>query len=115
MSVVTVAEAKLALVIVHDHADARIQQFIDDAEDECRQYIDRDSLPRIGQTCPDECDTAAVDVAPVSDGADLPPALRRGILLIVQGAFEGKDAEEMMRLRKAAETCWAPFRCHWGA
>lgn len=113
MSVVTIAEAKLALVIIGTADDARLQQYIDDAEDECRQYLDRDVLPRIDAECPDDCDTSYVP-DPVSDGSDLPKSLRRGILLIVQGAYEGKDADEMMKLRKAAETLFAPFRCRLG-
>lgn len=114
MSVVTVQEAKLALVVIHDHDDARLQQLIDDAEDECLQYLDRDALPRKGQECPDECDTSASD-SPVSDGQDLPHSLRRGILMIVQASYEGKDAAEMIKLREAAIACWAPYRCRLGA
>lgn len=114
MSVVTVEQAKTYLLVIGSSQDARLQQLIDEAEDECRQYLDRDVLPRIGAECPDDCDTAAVD-DPVSDGEDLAPALRRGILMIVQAGFEAKDADEMMKMRKAAETCWAPFRCRWGA
>jgi hypothetical protein len=116
MSVVTVEEAKVYLGVIHNHDDARILDLLDDAEDECLQYIDRDSLPRIGQDCPDECDTSVnTAIAPVSDSADLPGSLRGGILLIVQAGYEGKDADEMAKLRKAAETKWAPYRCRWGA
>jgi hypothetical protein len=112
MSVVTVEQAKIYLVVTHNHDDARILQLLQEAEDECLQYLDRAALPRTGAACPDECDTSA---DPVSDGNDLAPGLRRGILLIVQGGYEGKDADEMAKLRTAAEVCWAPFRCNWGA
>lgn len=114
MSVVTVAEAKLYLRVVHNADDALILQLLEEAEDECKQYLDRGELPKNNASCPDECDTAAVEDA-VSDSADLAPGLRRGILFIVQASYEGKDAEEIAKLRKAAETCWAPFRCNWGA
>ncbi len=114
MSVLTLNEAKNYLVVVHDADDDRIQQLIEDAEDECVQYLDRSSLPRIGQECPDECDTGTTPAA-VSDASDLPRSLRRGILLIVQGGYEGKDADEMMKLRAAAEVCWHPYRCNLGA
>jgi hypothetical protein len=114
MSVVSLQYVKDQLSLTHDFADTRILALIEDAEDECRQFIDRDVLPRIGAECPDECDTAAVD-APASDADDLPRSLRRGILLVVQGQFEGKDADEMAKLRKAAETLWFPFRCRLGA
>jgi hypothetical protein len=116
MSVVTVEEAKVYLGVVHNHDDARILQLLQDAEDECVQYLDRDELPRIGQSCPDECDTSVdTSIPAVSDSADLPASVRSGILLIVQAGYEGKDADEMAKLRKAAETKWAPFRCNWGA
>ena len=116
MSIVTVAQAKTYLGVIHNHDDARILQLLEEAEDECRQYLDRDTLPRIGQSCPDECDTSVDTSTPaLSDGEDLPPALRRGILLIVQAGYEGKDADEMAKLRRNAEVCWAPFRCGWGA
>lgn len=113
MSVVTVAQAKLLLRIIHTSDDALLQQLIDDAEDECRQFLDRDVLPREDADCPDDCDTAYVP-DPVSDGADMANSLRRGILLIVQGAYEGKDADEMMKLRQAAAQVWQPFRCRLG-
>lgn len=115
MSVVTVEQAKTYLVVTHNHDDVRILQLIQEAEDECLQYLDREVLPRIGASCPDECDTAAPDPDPASDSDDLPASIRGGILLIVQGGYEGKDADEMAKLRKAAETRWAPFRCKWGA
>jgi len=113
MSVVTVAEAKLALTVIHASDDARLQQLIDDAESECLEFIDRDVLPRTGADCPDDCDTALIP-DPVSDADDLPRSLRRGILLIVQASYEARDADEMSKLRKAAEVCWFPFRCRLG-
>lgn len=114
MSVVTVDEAKRVFDVIHAHDDAKLQQLIDDAEDECLQFLDRDALPRIGEVCPDECDTSNPPTS-ASDAADLPRSLRRGILLIVQGAYEGKDADEMAKLRKAAEIVWMPYRCRLGA
>jgi len=114
MSVVTVDEAKRYLRVIHELDDGLIQELIDDAEDECLQYIDRPSMPRIGVDCPDDCDTAAID-DPVSDGGDLPRSLRRGILLIVQAAYEAKDADEAAKMRRAAEVVWSPYRCRLGA
>lgn len=114
MSVVTLEEVKLQVKLMHTADDAQLQQLIDDVEDECLQYIDRESLPRVGVECPDECDTASVD-NPTSDADDLPRSLRRGIVMMVQGYYEAKDAEEMAKLRRAAETLWHPYRCHLGA
>lgn len=114
MSVVTLEEVKAQVKVMHTSDDVQLQQLIDDVEDECLQYLDRTSLPRVGVECPDECDTAVVD-DPVSDADDLPRSLRRGIVLMVQGYYEAKDADEMRKLRAAAEVLWHPYRCHLGA
>lgn len=114
MSVVTLEEVKAQVKVLHSSDDEQLQQLIDDVEDECLQYIDRESLPRLGVECPDECDTAAVD-NPVSDADDLPRSLRRGIVLLVQAYYEAKDATEIMKVRAAAETLWHPYRCNLGA
>lgn len=113
MSVVTVEMAKRDLRVTHTSDDVLIQELIDDAEDECLQYIGRDELPKKGEPWPDECDTAQV-IELASDGDDLPGSLRRGILLIVSGAYEGKDLDEIAKIRKAAEVLWHPFRVNLG-
>jgi hypothetical protein len=113
MTTVTVAEAKTNLRVIHSSDDALLEQLISDAEDECLQYINRTTLPKKGEPWPDECDTAQV-IEPASDADDLPGSLRRGILLIVQGAYEGKSPEEVQKIRAAAEVLWHPFRVSLG-
>lgn len=113
MSVVTLEYVKRQLLVTHALADVRLQELIDDAESECVEYLDRDVLPRESDP-PDPLNTASID-PPASDADDLPRSIRRGILLIVQAQWEGKDADEMMKLRKAAEVLWHPFRAKLGA
>jgi hypothetical protein len=113
MSVVTLEQAKRNLRVTHTSDDVLLQELIESAEDECLEYLGRDELPRRGAEWPDECDTAQV-LELASDGDDLPASLRRGILLIVQGAYEGKDADEVRKIREAAETIWHPFRSNIG-
>lgn len=114
MSVLTLAEVKEYLRVSHTLDDSLLADLIEDAEDECLQYIDRPSLPRVGAADYDEFDTSYIDY-PVSDSSDLPRSLRRGILLIIQGAYEGKDADEMAKIRMLAEIIWHPYRQQLGA
>lgn len=114
MSIVTVEEARRAIVITHNFDDARLQQFIDDAEEACKQFLGVDELPREGADCPDECDTAQTFEA-ASDADDLPKGIRRGVILMVQADYEGKDIDEREKMRTAAERCWWPYRCGLGA
>lgn len=114
MSVVTLEQAKAYLLVTHTSDDQKIQDLIDDAEDECLQFLDREHLPRIGEPIPGECDTSEDNRPAVSDGDDLPRSLRRGILYQVQAAYEAKDADEISKLREIAEKLWFPFRGRLG-
>jgi hypothetical protein len=113
MSIVTVEEAKRVIVITHNFDDERLQQLLDDAEEACRQFLGVDRLPREGTDCPDECDTASTYEA-ASDAEDLPAGIRRGVILLVQADYEGKDITEREKMRDAAERCWWPYRCGLG-
>lgn len=112
MSYVKVEQVKKYLDVIHNSDDAKLQELIDGAEDECLQFLDRDSLPRRGQSAVDECDSNQPE--PVSDSDDLAPVIRMGIYLIVQGMYDGASAEEMAKVRRAAETKWWPYRNRLG-
>lgn len=111
MSVVLLADLKRHLRVTHTSDDLLLQQLLDAAEGEALAFLDRDSLPRIGEECPDECDTARVE-DPVSDGDDLEPSVRVAVFLLVQATYEAQD---MKSLREAAHTLLWPFRCRLGA
>lgn len=112
MSTVRVAQVRAYLRITHRSDDALLQELINGAEDEALAYLDRPVLPRRGEFGVDECDSNTP--APVSDSDDLSPVVRMGIYLIVQGMYEGKDADEMTAIRRAAEIKWFPYRNQLG-
>lgn len=111
MSVVLLADLKRHLRLTHDSDDLLLQQLLDGAEGEALAFMDRDSLPRIGEACPDECDTARVE-NPVSDGDDLEPSVRIAIFLLAQADYEAQD---MAALKAVAHGKLWPFRCRLGA
>jgi Phage gp6-like head-tail connector protein len=112
MSTVTLEQIKEYLPVIHNSDDAKLQLLIDGAEDEALQFLDRDTLPRRNETAVDECDSNQPE--PVSDSDDLAPVVRMGIYLIVQGMYDGSNADEMTKIRKAAETKWFPYRNRLG-
>lgn len=112
MSAVKLEQIKKYLDVIHNSDDAKLQELIDGAEDECLQFLDRPSLPRRNVTAVDECDSNQPE--PVSDSDDLAPVIRMGIYLIIQGMYDGADADEMQKVRKAAETKWWPYRGNLG-
>lgn len=112
MSIVTLDQIKAYLDVIHNSDDAKLQLLVDGAEDEALQFLDRDQLPRRNESAVDECDSNQPEA--VSDSDDLAPVVRMGIYLIVQAMYDAADAEEMARVRKAAETKWFPYRNRLG-
>lgn len=108
MSTVTVDQIKQYLRITHNSDDAMLQLLIDGAEDEALVFLNRDLLPRRNDVEFDSND------AEISDSDDIAPVVRMGIYLIVQGMYEGKDANEMEVIRHAAEVKWMPYRANLG-
>ena len=113
MSVVLLVDVKRHLRVTHSSDDDLLQQLIDGAESEALQFLDRDSLPRIGEDCPDECDTARVE-NPVSDGDTLPAAVRLAIFVMVQIEYEGQPPDREAMTKAWQAKLW-PFRCRLGA
>jgi hypothetical protein len=112
MSVVELSDVKAFLRVTQSNDDALLQQLIDAAEDEACQFTGRTSLPRIGESCPDECDTARVD-DPVSDGDTLPAAVRAAVFIMVQCEYDGQPGDREA-LTKAWQAKLWPFRCGLG-
>lgn len=113
MSVVLLEEVKRFLRVTHNSDDFLLQQQLDDAENEALTFMDRDSMPRIGESCPDECDTARIE-NPVSDGDDLPGSVRSAICLMVQIEYENQASDRETLTRSWQQKLW-PFRCNLGA
>lgn len=113
MSVVLLADVKAALRVTHASDDDLLQQLLDGAESEALAFMGRDSLPRIGEECPDECDTSRVD-NPVSDGDTLPAAVRLAIFIMVQVEYDAQPADREALTRAWQQKLW-PLRCGLGA
>lgn len=108
MSVVTVASVKRHLRQTQSADDVLLQDLINGAEDEAKQYLDRDELPRRDDPIQPECQSdSTLDAA--SDVDDLAPAVRSGIFLLVQAMYEGQTAAEMDATRGVA---FGMMRCY---
>lgn len=112
MSVVTIEEIKDYLGVIHDQDDSKLQILLDGAEDEALQFLDRDTLPLVGDSAIDETDSNQPDPPETTD--ELAYAVKVGIYLVVQAMYDGADAAEMLRVRKAAEIKWMPYRNRLG-
>lgn len=112
MSVVTVDDVRQELRLSHGEDDALLQRLIDAAEDEAARYLGLDALPQRAAACPD-C-TSEGTPEPVSDGADLAPAVRSGIFLLVQAMYDARTGDEMEKVREVAFKMMRPYRCNWG-
>jgi len=112
MSAIDFDFVKRHLRVVHSFDDVLIAGYIEDAEDEALRFLDRGELPRLGATAVDECDSN--QPTPVSDADDLARSVRSAVCLLVQAMYEGKDAAEMMAVRRAAEVKLMPYRNRLG-
>lgn len=112
MSIVQIADVKRHLRATHNSDDALIQQLIDGAEDELKQYLDRDELPRRGDACAD-CESDST-MSPASDTDDIAPTVRNAVFILVQAMYEGVDAGEMEKARAVAFALARPYRCRMG-
>jgi len=99
MSVITLSEAKSFLDVIHSADDEKLQLLIEAAEDEAKQYLNRNNL--------DEWDSN-------NQGIDLVPgSVLLGILLLLQSNYQATP-EEMQELRKVAEIKLTPYRLEMG-
>jgi len=99
MSVITLAEAKSFLDVIHNSDDSKLQLLLDAAEDEARMFMNRADLY--------EWDTNISTTDPV------PGSIKIGVLLLLQSNYEASpdDAE---KLRRAAEIKLMPYRLEMG-
>ncbi len=113
MSVVTVEEVRLHLRQTQTADDNLLQLLIDGAEDEAKQYLDRDELPRRDDACVCECESDS-SLDPASNASDLAPVVRSAIFLMVQAMYDGLTGDEMEQVRVVAFSMLRPYRCRWG-
>lgn len=93
MAVLTLAEAKAFLDVIHDGDDAKLQLLLDGAEDEALRFLDRE----------DASDWAA--------GA--PDSVKVGVLLLLQASYQAAPVEAAA-FRQAAEYKLMPYRQNLG-
>lgn len=93
--------------------DTLLQLQIDGAEDEAKQYLDRNELPRRDDKFRDWTQSDSTLNA-ASDVDDLAPTVRMGIFLLVQALYEVDDPDEMEKMRSVAFTLMRPYRDKWG-
>lgn len=108
---VSVAEIKEILDVRHDSDDAKLQRLIENAEDECRQFLNRSQLP---QEDPETNSPFESEREPSSDSSTLAPSVRQAIYLLVEAAYDRLDPSEIRAFREAAEIKLYPYRIGLG-
>lgn len=103
MSIVSLAEAKNFLGVIHGADDGMLERMILAAEDEALNFIAHSSFENLT-----ECDSSVV----VSEGA-LPEDVWMAVMLLVQANYRAAP-EQAAALRKAAEMKLMPYRCDMG-
>lgn len=118
MSVVLLDEVKAHLRVVHDADDALIQTLIDASEEEAKRFLNRTQLPTLPVDYPPEYASEDAE-SPMSE--DVPSSedpiaddARVAIYLLVQAKYDTVGADEMAKLRAAAETLLMPYRAGLG-
>lgn len=94
MSVIALSDAKSYLDVIHNGDDFKLQLLLDSAEDEARQFMNRDDMTLWDSDY---------------DCVDMPGSVKIGVMLLLQATYQASpdDAE---KLRKAAEVKLMPFR-----
>lgn len=90
---ITLEQVKEDLKIIHDFDDNILDLYLRASVDEAERFIES-SLP-----------TQDIHGAPV-----LCPSVCAALFLLIRAKSEGGDADEVMKLRRAAETLLMPFR-----
>lgn len=99
MSAITLSEAKAFLDVIHSADDSKLQLLLDAAEDEAKQYLNRDDL--------EEWDSNISSTDPV------PGSIKIGVLLLLQANYQSTP-DDADKLRKAAEIKLQPYRIELG-
>lgn len=101
MSEIALSLVKADLRVIHDDDDGLLQALLDAAEDEAAQFLNVSELPlpRIGTS---------------SSDYTVAPSVYSAILLLVRSKYDAATAEEIAKLRTAAETILMPYRVGLG-
>lgn len=99
MSVITLSEAKSFLDVIHTSDNDKIQLLLDAAEDEAKQFMNRDDLEEWDST--------------ISSTDPIPASVKIGVLLLLQSNYQATP-DESEKLRKSAEIKLQPYRLELG-
>lgn len=92
MSVISLADAKSFLDVIHNSDDDKLQLLLDGAEDESAKFL---------------------NVAGLDEWTELPFSILIGTLLILQANYQATP-DDIPKLRSAAETKLMPYRVEIG-
>lgn len=106
--VVTLEEVKQDLKVTHDADDTILRTYIDAAENEALQFMDRESF---GDVCP--CDEVSSEEVS-SETPVIPASVKTAVFFLVRGMYDASTPETVRGYRAAAETLLMPFRCRLG-
>lgn len=120
MSIITLAEAKAFLDVIHTSDDDKLQALLDGAEQEALDFMNRRDFTEICVPWPEDHDDYESDTLVAQDQmsdvvADygMPASVRNGILMLLQGVYQA-DPDDQAKLRKIGETLLFPYRCGLG-
>ena len=92
MSMISLADAKAFLDVIHDSDDMKLQNLLDSAEDEACRFLNVQSL---------------------TEWTELPFSLYIGVLLMLQSNYQASP-DDMQKLRMSAESKLMPYRVEMG-
>lgn len=107
MSVVSLAEAKAFLDVIHSGDDAKLQMLLNGAEAEALQFMNRTTFSGV---CPLPGETGMTEV---EDPDVIGDSARVAVLLLLQATYQSTPDDAEM-LRRAAEVKLMPMRCRMG-
>ena len=92
MSIITLADAKAFLDVIHTSDDTKLTNLLESAEDEAAKFL---------------------NVANLDEWTELPFSIYIGVLLLLQSNYQASP-DDMAKLRMAAETKLMPYRVEMG-
>lgn len=92
MSVISLADAKAFLDVIHDSDDSKLQNLLDAAESEAADFL---------------------NVASLTEWTELPWAIYIGVMLLLQSNYQASP-DDIPKLRMSAETKLMPHRVEMG-
>ena len=115
MSIIPLASIKQSLRYTQDSDDAMLQRHLDASEGEAVRFLNRLQLPTLPQTYPPILDDAGAPLPEdVPTDETLAPEIYSAVVLLVQAKVDALTPDEMMGVRRCAETLLWPFRVSVG-